>query len=229
PCRRRVTRRLVMQKARRHSTRLLRPLVGTRFQVLFHSPSGVLCTFPSRYLSAIGHQGVLSLGGWSPQIRTAFHGCGPTQGHASRGRQLSPTGLLPAVVPVFHGSSASRRLSDSRQAGHDLDSTPYNPRRKTRVRLHPPGLGWIPFRSPLLGESRLISFPRGTEMFQFPRLPSSRLCIQRGITPYYHSWVSPFGNPGVNGYSAPNRGLSQPFTPFFDSWCQGIHHVPFLS
>ncbi len=30
----------------------------------------------------------------------------------------------------------------------------------------------IPFRSPLLGESRLISFPRGTEMFQFPRLPS---------------------------------------------------------
>jgi hypothetical protein len=31
----------------------------------------------------------------------------------------------------------------------------------------------IPFRSPLLGESRLISFPRGTEMCQFPRLPSS--------------------------------------------------------
>ena len=31
------------------STRLLRPLVGTRFQVLFHSPSGVLFTFPSRY------------------------------------------------------------------------------------------------------------------------------------------------------------------------------------
>src|SRR6187200_715746 len=68
-----------MQKARRHRTSLLRPLVGTRFQVLFHSPSGVLFTFPSRYLSAIGHQGVLSLGGWSPQIQTAFHGCGPTQ------------------------------------------------------------------------------------------------------------------------------------------------------
>ena len=28
---------------------VLRPLVGTRFQVLFHSPSGVLFTFPSRY------------------------------------------------------------------------------------------------------------------------------------------------------------------------------------
>ena len=30
----------------------------------------------------------------------------------------------------------------------------------------------FPFRSPLLGESRLISFPRGTEMCQFSRLPS---------------------------------------------------------
>jgi hypothetical protein len=34
------------------------------------------------------------------------------------------------------------------------------------------GFRLFPFRSPLLGESRLISFPRGTEMFQFPRLPS---------------------------------------------------------
>ena len=29
--------------------------------------------------------------------------------------------------------------------------------------------GLIPFRSPLLWESRLISFPLGTEMFHFPR------------------------------------------------------------
>src|SRR5690625_541264 len=33
----------------------LQRLVSTRFQVLFHSPPGVLFTFPSRYLSAIGH------------------------------------------------------------------------------------------------------------------------------------------------------------------------------
>ena len=36
-------------------TTTLPRLVGTRFQVLFHSPPGVLFTFPSRYLSAIGH------------------------------------------------------------------------------------------------------------------------------------------------------------------------------
>ena len=33
-----VTRRFIMQKARRHNIKLLRPLVGTRFQELFHSP-----------------------------------------------------------------------------------------------------------------------------------------------------------------------------------------------
>src|ERR1700712_1004099 len=53
-------------------------LVGTRFQVLFHSPPGVLFTFPSRYLSAIGHQGVFRLSGWSRQIHTEFHGLGAT-------------------------------------------------------------------------------------------------------------------------------------------------------
>jgi hypothetical protein len=51
----------------------LLPLVGTRFQVLFHSPSGVLFTFPSRYWCTIGHGRVCSLGGWSPQIPTGFH------------------------------------------------------------------------------------------------------------------------------------------------------------
>ena len=33
-----VTRRFIMQKARRHCTRQLRPLEGAWFQVLFHSP-----------------------------------------------------------------------------------------------------------------------------------------------------------------------------------------------
>jgi hypothetical protein len=50
----------------------LLPLVGTRFQDLFHSPPGVLFTFPSRYWCTIGHGRVFSLGGWSPQIPTGF-------------------------------------------------------------------------------------------------------------------------------------------------------------
>src|SRR5690606_39950823 len=45
----RTTRRPVLQKVRRQGLLPLRLLVGQRFQVLFHSPPGVLFTFPSRY------------------------------------------------------------------------------------------------------------------------------------------------------------------------------------
>ena len=48
-------------------------LVSTRFQVLFHSPPGVLFTFPSRYCFTIGHQVVFSLGRWSSLLPTRFH------------------------------------------------------------------------------------------------------------------------------------------------------------
>ena len=44
-----VTRRTVLQKVRGHTNNVLPQLVGTRFQVLFHSPPGVLFTFPSQY------------------------------------------------------------------------------------------------------------------------------------------------------------------------------------
>ena len=71
-------------------------LVSTRFQVLFHSPSGVLFTFPSRYCSTIGHQVVFRLGRWSSHVPTGFHVSGGTLDTASES-SLSPTGLSPSV------------------------------------------------------------------------------------------------------------------------------------
>ncbi len=47
-------------------------LVNIGFQVLFHSPPGVLFNFPSRYYFTIGHQGVFSLTRWSSHIPTRF-------------------------------------------------------------------------------------------------------------------------------------------------------------
>ena len=46
--------------------------------LIFHSPPGVLFTFPSRYCSSIGHQVVFRVGGWSPQFPTGFHVSGGT-------------------------------------------------------------------------------------------------------------------------------------------------------
>ena len=42
--------------------------------------------------------------------------------------------------------------------------------------------GLFRFRSPLLTESRLISFPPGTEMVHFPGFAPSGLCIQPVVT-----------------------------------------------
>ena len=67
-----VTRRTVLQKVRGCTYKVLPQFVNTGFQVLFHSPPGVLFTFPSRYLFTIGHWVVFSLGGWSPRLPTRF-------------------------------------------------------------------------------------------------------------------------------------------------------------
>jgi hypothetical protein len=87
----------------------------------------------------------------------------------------------------------------------------------------------FPFRSPLLRESHLLSFPQGTEMFQFPRFPLPVLCVQTGVTPHDGCWVSPFGYPRIEAWSAAPRGFSQPPTSFIGFRRQGIHRWLFVA
>ena len=47
----RATRRTVLQKVRGRTLKMFPQLVSTGFQVLFHSPPGVLFTFPSQYFA----------------------------------------------------------------------------------------------------------------------------------------------------------------------------------
>lgn len=54
---------------------------------------------------------------------------------------------------------------------------PTTPIRKRLQAITPYRFRLFPFRSPLLGESRFLSFPQGTKMFQFPWYPYLRLCI----------------------------------------------------
>jgi hypothetical protein len=85
------------------------------------------------------------------------------------------------------------------------------------------------FRSPLLTESRLLSLPVGTEMFHFPTFPPRTLCVQVRVTGPDSCRVSPFGHPRITARLAAPRGLSQPPTSFFGSWCQGIHRAPLIT
>ena len=90
----------------------LRPLVSIRFQVLFHSPSGVLFTFPSRYYSAIGRQRVFSIGQWSAQVPTWFHVSRGTQVLIWRKHEFRLRGFHPLCRTV-PGPSAIRLLYNS--------------------------------------------------------------------------------------------------------------------
>ena len=74
-------------------------------------------------------------------------------------------------------------------------------------------------RSPLLTESIFLSFPRGTEMFQFPRW---------ALQTYGFSLQS-FRDLGLNArLTAPPR-LSQSSTPFIASWRPDIPHTPLVA
>ena len=81
----------------------------------------------------------------------------------------------------------------------------------------------VRFRSPLLSEYRLISFPPVTKMFQFTGFASLVLCIQTRIT--LTGWVSPFGNLRIEACLPAPRSLSQATTSFIACNRQGIHHM----
>ena len=154
------------------------------FQILFHPPCGVLFTFRSRYCFAIGHQGVLSLAGWSPRIHARFHGSGATR---EISRSLRPFAYEAVTLygPAFQPARLGLRLltpvrtRSSAQSSHDpLHATPTG-LAHARFRL-------VPVRSPLLGESMFLSFPAGTEMYQFSAFPAARYGFtysSRGFTP----------------------------------------------
>ena len=78
------------------------------------------------------------------------------------------------------------------------------------------------FRSPLLSESRLMSFPRATEMFQFTRFASHDYVF---IMRYPEGWVSPFRNLRIKANLPAPRSLSQAITSFVACNRQGIHHM----
>ena len=88
--------------------------------------------------------------------------------------------------------------------------------------------GLIPVRSPLLWESQLISFPKGTEMFHFPSFALQDYVFILQYLPY-GKWVPPFRHHRITGYLPPPRCFSQAITSFFASDCQGIHHMHLIT
>ena len=136
----RVTRRPILQKVRGRtwtSPIVLPLLVNIRFQILFHSPPGVLFTFPSRYYTLSVTRSYLALGDGPPSF-TPDVTCPVLLWITLVLAQVSDTGLLPCFA----------RLSS-----HIL-----LPLLVTLMGSEPPwhfclGFGLLQFRSPLLPQS----------------------------------------------------------------------------
>ena len=149
----------------------------------------------------------------------------------------NPTGVcLPFVYraltccgATFQNASTRQQICNSAKGLAPLLLAPTTPNWQRRKALPPARFGLIPFRSPLLRESLLLSSPRGTEMFQFPRFPLPALCVQAGVTPHHGCGVSPFGHPRIEAWSAAPRGFSQPPTSFIGIRRQGIHRWLFVA
>ena len=102
------------------------------------------------------------------------------------------------------------------------------------------GIGLVRVRSPLLTESRLISFPPATEMFHFAGFASKILYIQikdnlslmmlRTSKRTYYQKLKlgfPIRTSTDQSLLAAPRGLSQLATSFIACTCLGIHRYTF--
>src|SRR5690349_494015 len=89
----------------------------------------------------------------------------------------SPTGLSPAPAALPRAFGSDHPPTGARRDPAPCPTTP-TPQRPPPWRGI--GLGMSPFRSPLLRASLLLPAPRGTEMFQFPRFPSTAYGFSRG-------------------------------------------------
>ena len=115
--------------------------------------------------------------------------------------------------PAFPDRSAKILVFDLPTAPYRRPTKTYNTTATTHTGLTSPRFGLFPFRSPLLGESRLISVPAGTEMFHFPAWASHVLWIQTWIGGI-HRLGFPIRTSSDHGLLAASRGLSQLATSF---------------
>ena len=138
-----ATRRTVLQKVRSRAF-ALPLLVNTGFQVLFHSPPGVLFTFPSQYYALSVTKKYLALRG-GPR---SFH-----QGFSCPGVLW----ILPC--PSSFRLRGFHPLRPAFPKPFDYDSFQF---RSPNPAVHAQRFGLLRFRSPLLPVSMFLSFPPAT-------------------------------------------------------------------
>ena len=128
-------------KSTRSHLNVLPQLVNTGFQVLFHSPPGVLFTFPSQYYALSVTKEYLALEGGPSDFPQGFS-C------------LVVLWIPPLPTVFMYGAFTLYGLTSQTVPLTDrLTYAVHNPS------MHARWFGLLPFRSPLLWESMFLSLP----------------------------------------------------------------------
>ncbi len=105
--------------------------------------------------------------------------------------------------PMFRQDCSCPALLEDCRSGFPYGAvTRYGPPFQTLPVPKSTAAGLVRFRSPLLAESRLMSVPPATEMFQFAGFASRTYEFSAGYPQELpRGWVAPFGDPGINDRS----------------------------
>ena len=138
----------------------LSPLVGVRFQILFHSPRRGVFHFSVALLSAIGRRGVFSLGGWSPRIPASFHETRSTREFLEEVVRCHLRDYHPLWSSFPEGSVTGRLCNFFGALRAPRGS--HNPLCTTVAALHAEGLGSFAFARRYSRSRNFLSSPGGT-------------------------------------------------------------------
>ena len=206
-----VTRRPVLQKVRHHTRMVLCLLVSTRFQVLFHSPPGVLFTFPSRYYSLSVIWSYLALRD------------GP--------RAFRQDSSCPDVLRILLRSSRFRLrdchpLRSGFHSGSAIVSSPLCSPYPECITTS--GLGFSDFARHYFRNRFYFLFLRVLRCFSSPGSPRIPMCsVYDNTTLLVLSSLIRIS--AVRRMFAPPRSFSQLTTSFFGAICLGILREPFVA
>ena len=189
-------------------------LVNIGFQVLFHSPPGVLFTVPSRYLFSIGYQVVFSLTEWSPLFHTRF--------------LVSRTTLdLSRLLSVFIYRTFTFFGWPSQVNSTNLNLGFFDNPNPICITTYGLGSSW--FARHYFRNRFYFLFLWVLRCFSSPRSPLYTTLLMYRYTVYFYCMSSLIRTSTDCWIFAPPRGFSQLITSFFGSWCLGILPMLFVA
>ena len=120
----------------------------------------------------------------------------PTRESTRRGSCVFVYGAITLCGRPFQASSTNTKLCNSSAPLQRCTIDPTTPDGQRLQAITPTRFRLIPVRSPLLGKSQLLYFPRGTKMVHSPRLTSTGYIFTRR---YWSMTPSGFPHSDIHG------------------------------